>query len=596
MEKFKQYYFDFIKVIKFVYPFLLHHNKLYVYLVHIATVIGIMIPFINIYGFRFIIEEISTTKDIESVWNIVIFMLIANIVFKSIKLLLDRYNSIAYMKNLDIFTLENCKKFMNIDFECLENPDKLTTMQRMHEVERMFGEVLEKNSAIFASFISLLFTSFIITTLNPILIIVILLGIIISAIINKKAKEKLNEISLESAKSSRMYKYLHSISTEVETGKEIRINLLQNFFKIKIKNTLSKLLFFEKQKEKTTMNASLIRNFINIFQLGLLYIFMTSLFLVGELTISMFSFYINCTNNFSDNLKLLLVNILEITANIRLIDKYNNFHNMPEELRKTKEIPLPKGEVILKFSNVFFKYPNTEDYILEDISFEMKSTDTISLIGKNGAGKSTLIKLICRLYDPTKGIITINNINIKNYDYDEYMIFVSTVFQDFKLFALTIRENLDLLKIRSDNEIFEALKRSDVLDKVNGTDLKLNSRLFKGKGWENSIELSGGEYQKLAIARAYLKDSSIIIMDEPTSALDPIAEFNFFNILNDVTEKKNAIFVSHRLSSVKFSEKIIFLDNKKITHYGDFNYMMRNNNNFKEMYKKQAIFYLEKNI
>lgn len=592
MEKLKQYYFDFIKVIKFVYPFLIQHNKMYVFSVYLSTLIGITIPFVNIYGVRFIIEEISTSKDIENIWHIVMAMFVANIVFKAIKLILDRYNSIAYMKNLDIFTLENCKKFMNIDFECLENPDRLTTTQKMHEVEHMFGEVLEKSSAIFASFISLLFTSFIITTLNPILILVIILGIMISAITTKKAKEKLNDISLESAKTSRLYKYLHSISTEVETGKEIRINSLQRFFKSKIANALDKLLFFENQKEKTTRNASYIRNFINTFQLGLLYIVMTSLFLAGELTISMFSFYISCTNNFSDNLKVLLVNILEITANIRLIDKYNNFHSMPEALRKTKKLPLPKGDVILKFTNVYFKYPNTEDYILENINFEMKNTDTISLIGKNGAGKSTLIKLICRLYDPTKGEISINNINIKNYDYDDYMMFVSTVFQDFKLFAFTIRENLDLLKMKSDNEIFEALKRSDVFDKVNNTDLKLNSRLFKGKGWEESIELSGGEYQKLAIARAYLKDSSIIIMDEPTSALDPIAEFNVFRILNDVTEEKNAIFVSHRLSSVKFSDKIIFLDDKKITHYGNFNYMMKNNSDFNEMYKKQAVFYV----
>lgn len=592
MKKLKQNYFDFIKVVKFVYPFLLQHNKIYVFSVYIATLISIIIPFVNIYGVRFIIEEISSSKSIENIWHIVMAMFIANMVFKSIKLILDRYNSIAYMKNLDIFTLENCKKFMNMDYECLENPERLTAMQKMHEVEQMFGGVLEKSSAIFASLISLLFTSFIITRLNPILMLVIISGIIVSAITNKKAKEKLDEISLESAKTRRLHKYLHSISTEVETGKEIRMNALQKYFKGKITNALSALLCFENQKEKTTMKASSIRNFINIFQLGVLYAFMTHLFLAGELTIGMFSFYIGCTNNFSDNLKVLLVNILEITANIRLIDKYNDFHSMPETLRETKKMPLPKGEIVLKFTNVYFKYPNTENYILENINFEMKHTDTISLIGKNGAGKSTLIKLICRLYDPTKGELSINNINIKNYDYDEYMMFVSTVFQDFKLFAFTIRENLDLLKIKSDHEVFEALKRSDILDKVNTTDLKLDSRLFKGKGWEDSIELSGGEYQKLAIARAYLKDSSIIIMDEPTSALDPVAEFNVFRILNDVKGDKNAIFVSHRLSSVKFSDMILFLDDKNLTHYGNFNYMMKNNSDFNEMYMKQAIFYV----
>lgn len=592
MKKLKQTYVDFIKVIKFVYPFLLQHNKMYVFSVYIATLVGVIIPFINIYGVRFIIEEISSTQNIENIWRIVIAIFVANMVFKSIKLILDRYNSIAYMKNLDIFTLENCKKFMNMDFECLENPEKLTTMQKMHEVEQMFGGVLEKSAVIFASLISLLFTSFIITTLNPILLMVIISGIMVSAIANKKAKEKLNEISLESAKTSRLHKYLHSITTEVETGKEIRLNALQKYFKGKISNALSELLFFENQKEKATMKASSIRDFINIFQLGVLYAFMTSLFLAGKLTIGMFSFYIGCTNNFSDNLKAFLVNILEITANTRLIDKYNDFHSMPETLRETKKLPLPKGEVVLKFNNVYFKYPNTENYILENINFEMKHTETISLIGKNGAGKSTLIKLICRLYDPTKGEITINNINIKNYDYDDYMMFVSTVFQDFKLFALTIRENLDLRMVKSDSEIFEALEKSDVLDKVNATALKLDSRLFKGKGWEDSIELSGGEYQKLAIARAHLKDSSIVIMDEPTSALDPVAEFNVFRILNDVKGDKNAIFVSHRLSSVKFSDRIIFLDDKKRIHFGDFNNMMKNNSDFNEMYKKQAIFYV----
>lgn len=241
--------------------------------------------------------------------------------------------------------------------------------------------------------------------------------------------------------------------------------------------------------------------------------------------------------------------------------------SMPKGRRKVKD-----GMHVFEFRNLSFSYPGSEVVVLKNVNLTIGEGEHLSVVGLNGAGKTTLIKLLCRLYDPTEGEILMDGINIKEYDYQEYMKVFAPVFQDFKLFAFEIRENL-LLKDHTDmndaDEILvrETLQKIDMAEKVNSFKNGARTVLFKQFDSEG-IEPSGGEQQKLAIARALIKDAPAVILDEPTAALDPIAEYEIYKHFEELVQGKTAIYISHRLSSCQFCDRIAVFSEGNVKEYG----------------------------
>ena len=238
--------------------------------------------------------------------------------------------------------------------------------------------------------------------------------------------------------------------------------------------------------------------------------------------------------------------------------------------------------------NVYFKYDNENQYALQNINLKINPYEKIALVGDNGAGKSTLIKLLLRLYKPTSGEILINNININDFDFNEYISLFSTVFQDYTIFNFKIKENICMNNEYDENKIQSILKSLE-LDK----DINLGiTNLFNDDG----IELSGGEGQKVAIARALYKNSSIIILDEPTSALSPQSEADLYNKLSNIVTNKTTIFISHRLASCKMVDTITVLNNGKIIEKGTHNELINiKDGYYKKMFETQAKMYLNEN-
>lgn len=219
----------------------------------------------------------------------------------------------------------------------------------------------------------------------------------------------------------------------------------------------------------------------------------------------------------------------------------------------------------IEFENVYFTYPRQKEEVLHDVSFVINAGEKISLIGLNGAGKTTLIKLLVGLYRPNKGRILINGHNIENYTFKSRATLFSTVFQDFKLFPLSIKENV--MGKREDEAMYQK-----VMDESGSTEvvnkLKHGDESIIGKNFsDNGVDLSGGESQKIAIARAVMKESSIVVLDEPTSALDPIAESEIYENFNNMVKGKTAIFISHRMSSCIFSDKVLVIDHGKVVSF-----------------------------
>jgi ABC-type multidrug transport system fused ATPase/permease subunit len=267
--------------------------------------------------------------------------------------------------------------------------------------------------------------------------------------------------------------------------------------------------------------------------------------------------------------------------------------NYPAALPKG-DTPVEKKPHEIEFRHVSFSYPGTERKILDDISIKIAPGEHLSIVGLNGAGKTTFIKLLCRLYDPTEGEILLDGVNIKEYDYKKYMEQFAPVFQDFKLFALTLSDNIIFEKETDEAEkkrIAELTELVGLEDFVNKLDKGMDTNLFKFFD-EEGIEPSGGEQQKIAIARALYKDSPVVILDEPTAALDPVAEYDIYRQFNTLVGGRSAFYISHRLSSCKFCDRIAVFSGGKIAEYGTHDELERIPNGiYAEMFEAQAKYY-----
>ena len=258
-----------------------------------------------------------------------------------------------------------------------------------------------------------------------------------------------------------------------------------------------------------------------------------------------------------------------------------------------EKLPLPrKIQKGFEFKNVGFKYPKSEKWVVRNINFELKAGEKLAFVGENGAGKTTLIKLLLRFYEPTEGEILLDGIPVKEYNQTQYQQYFGVIFQDFVKFELTLRENIAMGEIgqienqpRIDRAAEKSLADEVISEMPGGYDQQLGKRFKQGK------DLSGGQWQKIAIARAYMKDAEVLILDEPTSALDARAETEAFDRFIKLTEGKTAVIISHRFSTVRIADRIMVLKDGAVLEIGTHEELMQNDKLYAELFNLQAAGY-----
>ena len=321
--------------------------------------------------------------------------------------------------------------------------------------------------------------------------------------------------------------------------------------------------------------------------------------LTEKITVGDFSSLVQAILKFTEALNGISRGLLELKYTASVLKYYIDYIEQAAIDRKYEEsknavVPNINNGVSIEFKNVSFKYPNTDVYILKNINTRIHSGEHLSIVGKNGAGKTTFIKLLCRLYEVTEGEILVNGVNINDIEYSKYLDLLSVVFQDYKLMAFSIKNNIDMGQNKYpdvENKINELCEIVEIDSWINSLKDKQNTNLYKMFD-ESGIEPSGGQAQKLAIVRALYKDSPIVVLDEPTAALDPIAEFEVYNNFDKLVGGKTAVYISHRLSSCRFCDRIIVFDGGTIIEDGSHDKLMENQKGFYyNMYNTQAKHY-----
>ncbi len=250
------------------------------------------------------------------------------------------------------------------------------------------------------------------------------------------------------------------------------------------------------------------------------------------------------------------------------------------------------NEYYVEFRDVSFCYPNTENYALRHVNVKFKVGGKLAVVGMNGSGKTTFIKLLCRLYDPTEGEILLNGVNIRKYDYDEYMSVFSVVFQDFQLFSFTLGQNVAAAKEYDEARVAECLSRVGFDGRLSAMPAGTQTYLYKDYSREG-VEISGGEAQKIALARALYKDAPFLVLDEPTAALDPVAEYEVYRKFSELSGERTAIYISHRLASCRFCDSIVVFDGGQIVQYGSHEKLVADTGGkYYELWNAQAQYYV----
>ena len=318
--------------------------------------------------------------------------------------------------------------------------------------------------------------------------------------------------------------------------------------------------------------------------------------LVGRFSVGSISKYISSILKFTNAVSALVTHLEALRFNNSITKIYFDFIETPSHMYQGSLTVEKRSDrnYNVEFRDVSFRYPNTDFWALRRVDLKFNIGEKLAVVGMNGSGKTTMIKLMCRLYDPTEGQIFLNGIDIRKYDYKEYMSIFSVVFQDFKLFAFTLGENVATGTEYDEERVKACLVEANFGDRL--ATLEKGTKTYLYRNFEkDGVEISGGEAQKIALARALYKDAPFIILDEPTAALDPIAEAEVYSNFNKIVGDKTAIYISHRLSSCRFCDKIAVFDRGSIVQVGTHDELVADvNGKYHELWNAQAQYYSDK--
>jgi ATP-binding cassette subfamily B protein/ATP-binding cassette subfamily C protein len=487
---------------------------------------------------------------------------------------------------------------MDMNFENLEDPKVLDMKEQatfpitnFNTLPRMVELIL----TIVRITITILGLTAIIATLNPLIIVFILLVVLINGLISKKAQHIRFDVNKKLIPLNRKFDYYNDLILDFSMAKDIRLYNMAPYIGKKIEDYTNETMKYMTKSLTTVAKYVGINSVTLPLEMIAIYGYMTYQVLGGIITIGDFTMYIAAGNSFTSSITEFIGSFVELRNICLYLDAYLEFEQFAFNTKENKEGDSVSGAFgggIIEFKHVYFRYPRSEEYTLKDVNLTIHPGEKLSVVGQNGAGKTTFIKLLCRLYKPESGEILLDGVNINEYSFAEYMKLLSVVFQDFKLFSLTLKENIafDKAEETGDSEIMEVLEKVGLKDRIATLKNGLSTSIFKNFD-KNGIELSGGQAQKLAIARAIFKNAPLIILDEPTAALDPFAEYEIYTSFNKLIGEGTAIYISHRLSSCKFCDKIAVFDGGRLTEYGTHQDLVNNDGMYAKMWAAQAQYY-----
>lgn len=578
-----------------------------------------LIPYVGIYLLALLINEIAGSRNPKILMRLIIISLLSTALLSLLKFLFLRWknyhHSLLWYKQKNIYS----KKLLSLDFCDIDNSHTHDLCSQINQNDNWSGWGLSRLIWYFDSLIQSIATiigAFTLTLslftlkvpssggnlviLNHPLVVFCIIGIMIvvtfvSPALSTKADTYWANYSSHAKLGNRLFNFYGFMGYNKERALDIRMYR---------QDILSDgLLHSDNPFGTSSKIAGLARGrmgFLNALSAassqiftGIVYVFVCLKALGHAFGVGSVTQYISSITTLSKGMTSLISTLGGMRNNASFLCTLFEFLDIPNNMYQgslTIEKRSDKKYEI-EFRQVSFKYPNTDTYALKDLSLTFTIGERLAVVGMNGSGKTTFIKLLCRLYDPDEGEILLNGINIRKYNYSEYMSIFSVVFQDFKLLSFELGQNVAANMEYNSAHAKNSLTESGFGDRLNRMPNGLDTYLYKDFS-DKGVEVSGGEAQKIALARALYKNASFVILDEPTAALDPIAEYEVYSKMNDIVGDKTAVFISHRLSSCRFCHNIAVFHEGKVVQYGNHDELVTDTSGkYSELWNAQAQYY-----
>lgn len=502
------------------------------------------------------------------------------------------YKFLNYMKRKII------RKNMSTDYENNESCDKNNALKKAETgSDYITWQTVNTIKYFLMAVLQVIAYGSILSLLDPVMLLIVGVPAAVSYYIERHKMKWIWNMADNWQKYDRELDYIHSAGGNFSSAKDVRIYGMEKWFtKIFTKSFNNRLDWYEQQDE-WSFRHDLVRVLMVYLSNFAAYAYVIYMVVKGNIGAGDFVLYFNSIYNFGFSVR-------------DIFDKYSGFNWLSNNISYSREYldikdkanhgrgeKLPSGECEIEFRNVSYKYSGAENATIQNISFTLHKGEKLALVGLNGAGKTTLIKLMSGLYDPSEGEILLNGKPVNSYNRDEYFRLFGAVFQDISVLPVTVAENVagaDIENIDMDR-VYDCMKKAGLYDKVMSLPEKENTRLVKSV-FENATELSGGQTQKLALARALYKDAPILLLDEPTAALDPIAEQEMYLNYAEFSKGKSSVFISHRLASTRFCDRIIMIENGKVAEEGTHAELMEQGGKYAELFELQSSYYNDEEV
>lgn len=492
-----------------------------------------------------------------------------------------RYAVMAFRKNLST-------DYVNI--ESLESRELYKRSEAFYNARFSSGaDFIEECNDFLVCVIGVIASAVLIYKINIFMIFLILLTCVGEFIILKALNKKQKATLDDSSKLSSKLDYFYKLSKNSDASKDIKLYGFQDYFIYTVAKITADIERIIDKYTNQSAAVSGIRAVLNLIRQLIAYVYLIYLVTNGSLTVSEFVFYFGIITGFSNWIVNLVFSYSKIERSANDCEVFRRYIESENESKDKPDVDFSEIKSI-EFKDVSFTYPAAENSTINNMSFKVSKDENIAIVGENGAGKTTAIKLLCGLYYPTNGDILINGKSSRAFSSENYFDLFSAVFQDYFFMPMTIAENISAEKEYDQEKLYSAFEKAGILEKINALPDKEISLMDKNV-YKNAVDFSGGEKQKLLLAKAIYKNAPVLILDEPTAALDPIAENELYLKYNEMTDNKISFFISHRLSSTRFCDRILFIKDGMVAESGTHEELMALKGAYYRMYQIQSYYY-----
>lgn len=597
MKEIKQKNYNLFKNMLYVFRGVKQHKPYMIGLMFVSVICTIGTRFVWLYLSKYIIEYISKGMQLFELLKMVGILTIVNIVCNIGQNAVNCWKEAGALYIRPMFMLERNKKHMAMMYENLEFDEVLSIIQRSKNATSWTEKGIEGLIRFSITFFSDLFicivSMIIICVANPIMIFVVIgVGIFsfISIDCTAKKEKYLTEDSVTYEK--RKNAYFNDVTRDFNYGKDIRLYNCQDELvstQYEMNQVMHKNVCISRNN---WIKSDTFTAFLEMAREGVMYIVLIHSIMYQNLSIGNFTLYVGCVRNFAQAFQTVLTVYSRLRECSREVNDYRTFNEFCDEQSNEGINVEFSDHYLIEFKGVSFKYPSAESYALKDMNISIDPFQKLAVVGLNGAGKTTFIKLLLRLYEPTEGTIYLNGTDIRKYNRKSYYSLFSPVFQDMECYAFSLAENVSM-QLETDRDLAEkCLRDAGLGNKLDEWEKGIDTQILKVLH-NDGIILSGGEKQKMSLARALYKNSPIVILDEPTAALDAMAENKLYEDFDRLIHQKTAIYISHRLASTRFCDVIAMFADGKMVEYGTHNELMSKQGEYAKMFDMQSHYYKE---